>query len=686
MSKFDFAPYQEFIETGLYEIMFQKMKENAQSQVDEIETQKYLNTFFMHIFSKEFVKKAKKDNYFKYFYPVVFKSLNEDEDFNIFTNRIGRIISEETANDFFETLIKSGREADASLLLPYISKNAEDHFSLFVDLIADGQDKLFCNLVEQMNNIHFGNDVLLQITLDSNPSTANYLINKHKFDINAVGELPGVDEDSYSFVHSTIIEDAHGHLKNLLTYHLEKINFNPVEVSGIRGKIDLMTFVLSQDPSYEQLKMFLSPDLSGRISADHIRHILEYMMTDKNIIKFSSTDVFEDLFAHPNFDAKLCAPNQNFFYYEIVAALSKETQSKGGGQTEERVRSYLKVMSAYLHNAKPEDMPNATSFNPLGAIVWRATFPVQYDAEMRDAVLMVAKKFPMLINAVNPNGKTALDLTKDGSTLQQMLKEMGAKPAPSGLRKWFGGDITVLSVPDTIKPETFKENVQRNSFATGASIPELLLYFKEDQEKIWKDFKTKLPEAHPELKEKYDELFYKGTEFLEFAKGHPDIVINSYEEISFITNGMIKYVRDILDNYESVVNVANRLSNSNLKIEKEQAIRAGCVNQMNQMSKQLTVSIDKIYQMATEDGMEKMNVTSLRVAGKVQNMNNSESVLAVEKRIKAQAQIQSAQNELDLLRDEGVSSDPSVQLFNDILDQKQAEEENKPRTVSFRRR
>ena len=104
MSKFDFSSYQEFIETGLYEIMFQKMKVDAQSQQDEIETQKYLNSFFVHIFSKNFVNQAKKENFFKYFYPVVFKSLNEDSDFQSFTSRIGRIMNEETANDFFETL------------------------------------------------------------------------------------------------------------------------------------------------------------------------------------------------------------------------------------------------------------------------------------------------------------------------------------------------------------------------------------------------------------------------------------------------------------------------------------------------------------------------------------------------------------------------------------------------------
>lgn len=685
MSKFDFSPYQELLETGLYEILFKKLKENTEAQEDDIETQKYLNAFFMHVFSKEFMKKAQKENFAKYFYPVVFQNLNDEEYLQFFKERLGRIVNEDVANEFFSTLMTSGKEAEANLLLPFVSKNAEDHFSLFVELIKNNQDKAFCTLVDKMSNIHFGNHVLLQLALDSNPSTVNYLVNKHKFDINAVPDMDGWSEQSYSLVHAAILEESHGHLKNLLTYHLEKINFKPTSVEGIRGKVDLITFVLSQEPPYEQMKMFLSSDLSARINAEHIRDMLNYMMTDDNIVKFSKTDIFEDLFAHPNFKSEVCAPNQNYFYYEMVATLSKEAKLGDSEDNDDKIRGLLNVFSAYLHNAKPEDMPNATSFNPLGAIVWRAAIPVRHDAEMRDAVLMVAKKFPQLINGLNPNGKTALDLTKDGSSLNKMLKDMGAKPAPSGFKKWFGGDNSVVSVPDTIKPETFTEKKQRNSFAAGASVAELIVYLKEDQERIWKEFKQKVPDAHPELKENYDDLFFKGIEFLEFAKNHPNVVINSYEDITFVSNNMVKYVNDIFENYEAVVSVANRLSNSQQRIEREQMVREGCVSQMSQMSRQLTVSTDKAYQAATEEAMERMNVNGRVVAGKVKNMNLNETMLTAEMRIQAQAKLQSAQNDLDLLAsEEALNNHQGLNLYNDVSAEQKKADESKPR-VSFRR-
>lgn len=674
MSNFVFSPYEEFLETGLYEVMLQKMKEDAQLQDGAIEEQKYVNAFFRHIFSKDFVKLSKKENYLKHFFPVVFQILNEDSYFKNFKERIGRIMSEDVANDFFETLLLAGKEEDSKLVFPYIDQDAESHFSLFVSLIDAGKDKVFLSLLDRMNNIHFCNHLLLQLVLESKPSTASALINKYKFDINAISILPEYG-GTYSFVHATIIENANGHLKNLLNYHLDKINFNPMDFPNVKSKVSLINYLLIQNPSYEQIKMFLSPDLSEKVNAHDIKEILSHIMSSENIIKFSKTDIFEDLFLHPNFDAKLCAPNQDYYYYEIVAELSKEAKNNTQASGDEKVRALLKVMSAYLHNAKAEDMPNATSFNPLGAIVWRASFPVRCDAEMRDAVLMVAKKFPMLINSLNPNGKTALDLTKDGSTLHEMLKQMGAKPAPVGLRKWFGSDNTILSVPDTIKPETFEENVQRNSFATGASIPELILYLKEDQNRIWQNFKIKLPDVNNEVKEHYNDLFYKGLEFLEFSKNNPDIVVNSYEDISFITSTMPKYVTDILENYEAIINVSRRLSVTSQKIDKEIMVRENCIAQMKKMSSQLTRSIDHVYEMSAQDAMERMNISSLKVSGKVQNMSNSENLLGIEKRIQAKAKINSAQNELNMLEE---NKEKEEILTSDT-------EFKKIRTVSLRR-
>lgn len=683
MSKFDFSTYQEFFDTKMYEILFVKLEENLESLPDKIQKEIYANSFLNHIFSKEFIKKTQKDKVAKYFYPVVFKSLNEAEQLSFFKDRLGRIVPEELSGEFYSTLLLNGQTEEADLLLPFISKNAEDHFPMFVELIAKGKDKVFCDVLTQMNNIHFGNHVLLQLALDSNPSTVNHLVNKYKFDVNAVPDMENWGEHSYSLVHAAILEESHGHLKNLLNYHLEKINFSPVAIDGIKGRIDLVTFVLSQEPSYEQLKMFLAADLSPRITPEHIKDFLEYMMTDENILKFGATDIFEDVFAHPNFKSDVCAPSQNYFYYEMVVKLSRESKLGEEESNDEKMRALLKVFSAYLHNAKPEDMPNATSYNPLGGIVWRAAVPSRHDAEMRDAVLMVAKKFPTLINAVNPNGKTALDLSPPGSSLHTMIKEMGGKSAPSGLKKWFGGDNSaVISIPDTIKPETFIEIKQRSSFAAGASIAELLVYLKEDQDKMWKEFKQKLPDVHPEMKINYDELFTKGVEFLEFAKSHPNIVVNSYEDINFITNNMIKYLKDILDNYESVVSVANRLSNVEQRMSREQMVREGCVSQISQMSRQLTVSTEKAYQMATDEALEKMNINSRRVAGKVQNMNLNETMVNTQMRIQAKAKIQSAQNDLDLIdAEEAAAQNASVQLFNEI-----AQEQDKPRkTMSFKR-
>lgn len=656
---FNFSKYNEYLNLGMYEELMSKViKEASEAGVDEpIKKQKYLNNFFKNIFSTEIYKEIEQSGNANLFYAVVFERIYKDENLKIINSQIGRLLDTEIASQLFSSLISGGGIDVAELLLPYVSKDAKHYSALFAELAEDGAEDEYKYLIDNLNNIHFDNDKLLLLTLDMNPNFSNYLINNYKFDVNKVPTLNGqYDPNIMSFLHSTLLERKHGHLRNVLSNHFDQVNFQPMEISGY-GKMGFVQFVLKQEPTYEQLKIVLSPEYHTKITSENIKDVLYYVMQEDRIEEFAATDLFNDIFSHPNFDANIVAPNQKYFYYEMVHLLShsltireanREERSKVARKNVKDIMpSILKVFYSYLENARPSDMPMASIYHPLGALVIASNHLINERVESKefnDAVIMVAKKFPHLINTPNPNGKNCLDIAVKGSDIYNILEEMGAKKKPSLFSKILFSNNEIKSLPETIKYSVFVEPIKRKSYVGGASFRELVLEMKANKEELWKELNSSTTvNIHPSIYAIYNEIYVGAIGVLDYMDKNKDVSFNSYEEVSFITNDINGYIKEAVSSYKKVVEAANRSNDKEKMIESEKVVRQSCLKQLNEINDNLNIIAEKINEYVTDYGITKMKINGRVVSNRVGRLNGNggEQFNDLERKIQLRGEIES---------------------------------------------
>lgn len=679
-----FVKYEEYIDLGMYEEMFSQLKKDAEKIGEEsepLEKQKYINAAFMHMLTKSFYEKLNSKGNAGLFYPVLFEKLDESPEFSLVQKSLGRLLDSTVANDVFKELVLKGMIKKATQVLPFVSNNAEDHLSLFEELGRKNMENEFKFLLENLENIHFNNDMLLLLSLDMNPSFTNYMIGNLNFDVNKTPESENNDYALQSFVYSAILEESNGHLKNLLVNHLEKINMGVVNIPGY-GRQNMVSFLKSINPTYSQLKIFLAPEFASKISTDDLYDFLYEAIKINRIEEFSNTDIFKDIFKHPNFKSKHNTLQHSYFLYECIYYLKNNIVGRALGEAKDVAKDLLQVLHDYLNNAKDLDtVPQADEYHHLGAMVYIHLMCSHVNGnkiknpEAVDAVIMMAKRFPHLINTKNPRGDYVLDMTTDGSVLNGVLKSMGAE-GTSKIRSLFSfagmGPKQIESVPETIQYKVFQEKFVGKALSANATYSEMIVELKKEKENLWKEMQnSSTVTIHPIIFAKYEDIFKSAIDLLTFLNQNSKIAIDAYEETFFITNSMNKYIKESIDSYKTVVSAASRLSNKENEISAELKVRESCLNSLNKIQSQLNTSTDKFYQSVADAGMHKMKVTNHVVSSHVDRINGMESEEAakLQRRVMANAQIAAGEQALMELGED--------QLIEGLLPQNGPEPEKK---------
>lgn len=656
--KSKFEKYEEYIDLGMYEDMFSQLIKDAEKIGEEsepLEKQKYLNAFFMHILDKKFHENMEKKGNADLFYPLAFQKIEDVPEFALVKKNIGRLVDGEVGNKLFKELVLKGMTAEATNMMPYVSKNAADHLDLFTELSSKNMETEFKFLLENLNNIHFNNDYLLLMSLDMNPSFANYMIGKLGFDVNKTPYNENSDYTFQNFVYSAIREEANGHLKNLLVNHIEKINMGVTDIPGY-GRMNMVSFVKEINPSYAQLKIFLAPEFASKITTDDLYDFLYEAIQIPRIEEFANTDIFKDIFKHPNFKSKHNSLRHQYFFHEALGYLRGNIIGKALGEAKDVTMELVQVFYDYLNNAKDlHTIPNASKYHHLGAAILCYIKSSQVDGqpiknyEMLDVVLMTAKRFPELINAKGPQGDYVLDMTTEGSDLNIMLKRMGAEGS-SKLASLFSfagmGPKKIDRVPADIQYRVFQEKVIGKALSANATYAEMIVELKKEKEELWKDMQNSATvQIHPTIYEKYDQIFNSAINLLTFLNQNSGIAVDGYEETFFITNSMNKYIKDSVDSYKTVVAAASRLSDKENELNAELTVRKSCLNSLGKIQEQLNNSTDRFYQAVAEAGMQKMNITNRVVDSHVQRIGGTETeeVARMRERVMASAKIRAGE-------------------------------------------
>lgn len=668
MSKVDtkakFAKYEEYIELGMYEEMLIQLKRDSKviGEEDMLEQQKYINAFFVNIFSEKFFDRQVTNGSANLFYPVVLAQLESDPDFALAKKNIGRFLNTGVAMNIFDSLMLNGNTKAAEVLMPFISKDSADHAELYRSLSEKGMEREFKFLLENLNNIHFDNDRLLLLTLDMNPSFANYMIGKQNFDVNKVPTLNGeYSEYIYSFVYSTVLENANGHLKNLMINHLEKINMGNVEIPTY-GRTNLISFIKRISPTYEQLKIMMAPEFAAKISTDDLYDFLLDMVSKEKINEFAGTDIFVDLFKHPNFRSKHSRLEQHYLYYEFLDYLKINVVNRSIIGEKDIAKDLLSVFHDYLQYSDVDNVPNTKQLQKLGAVIH--VYMISSEAkgqkipngEILDALLMAARRMPEYINQPNPRGDYLLSMSQEGSVLNSLLKEMGAK-APGKVWSFMGvKPKEVTEIPSNIQYRFYQEIESNKKLSSNATYAEMIMELKKEKENLWKEMQNSTSVTiHPLIFEAYGEIFKTAIDLLSYLNQNENVSVDAYEDTFFITNSMNKYIRDSIDSYKTVVSAASRMSDKEGEIHAEKTVRDSCLNNLQKIKKQLEASTDRFYQSVADNGLQKMRVNEKVVSSHIGRMNGmeSEAVSDIRRRISAQANIAAANEELRELGDRG---------------------------------
>jgi hypothetical protein len=624
--------YKELFNDSLFDEAFMLLDENVSKIENVIGRSKHIRDFLSFIFDADFFNEMLDKNMLLPTSISFVKNLKEREILKEASAKLNHFsfVDIDMVSGMFSSLVKAHELDKAQFLLPFVHNNVVNYPNTLKDIIVDKDMAALRFICENMKNVNYNNGAILRMAINMQPQALKMLIEEFNFDINEADNEYGDNLISLLIKNKNIKQ-----FKFVVENYSNRINWGMKNQKKMKENtlFDMINNSGMEDDFYQVLLSDLT------LKSTYVETIAQALVTNKKAVeKIVQTDVYDMLFAHPNFDDQSFNLGQIYLIYGFLSAINSAAVDKN----EDLAKKYVKVLDSYLSNYPSPSVKDAAEYHIVGAAVFAASpgntaksKEAGYNASKAaiEAVSLIAKNFPQFINQPNPNGELPIMQIDKDSSLYTLLINNGAIPMEPEKPKTFANSLMKLISGKKEEPTVnqaqleraqlaAKETVKQNTQATPLS--ELRRKIREDLQNMQPLVKDPLCDLS--IKLKCENMFLSADKLLMMMEKHK--IKNAYEEMNFLSENFATYVQKTLTYYIQVCSATVDLAHKQQQDEKLKNAKEECLRQIDLLMMQVNLFSDNIFR-----NVEMNAKTDLRVQGRFldEKMRNSKAEFGADK-------------------------------------------------------
>lgn len=602
--------YESLFEDALYEEAFILLEKRLAKIDDLIESRKHIKKFFELMDEDEHLAQAYKTG--KVY--ALAKSLASalQEPFMVDAReRINDWLETDTLSMLYTQLVLNNNFEKAKLMMPYVDTNLGNYPETISKIASNNNVDALRFFCENMKNIHFNDGALLRACHDMSPATLSMLIEEFEFDINEQNKEDPKSDSTKDLMGISIFNKLayKGNIKNfkhIVENYGHRINLNQTFVHKNKN----VTFFDMVDINDNHTEFFEPLMAMPSLRSTYIERIAQSLFAKPTVInKCAQTDVYALMFSHPNFNHQAVNLGQGYTLYGLLSRMgisSKEESNQG------LVRSYMKVLEAYVENHPDDNVPSSANFHIVGAAVHVASL----SESLADACNLIMRRYQQYINQPNPSGKLPIQQVEKDTLLYRLMVNHGAIPPEPPQSFW--NTVASYIIPGKKSSESHRDAVLRvaeemsskkSSESPKGSLKTLRQQMREDFREMKEYLKNDL--CDPIIKFKCENMFLKADHLVMMMDRHS--LKNSFEDMHFLGENFSNYLNTSLKKYIEACQAAYDFTAPPQKNDLQHKVNEAknlCMQQVNLLTEQIELISHNTFTDANSEALKGLRVQS----------------------------------------------------------------------------
>lgn len=244
-----------------------------------------------------------------------------------------------------------------------IEKSINPNKKFLFNRIKAGQYSIVENLLNFSTDVTFDASKVIKsmyVNLCRDYDLFKRLIEKHGFDVNALGDLGLEVPFEGTFVHLIALmidEEAIKFFGSFVQDYGQNINFD-LELHDVRRetKINLLNMILNNEkmPPKEKLSRVAMLLSNSNMTEEHIDYLAKMLLSESAIASFYTHPVYDALFSHQSFNSNTF--NREFWLNKIIECDNSEKILKIREKTNNRINPIGMMLDKFFRFVSPFDL------------------------------------------------------------------------------------------------------------------------------------------------------------------------------------------------------------------------------------------------------------------------------------------------------------------------------------------